>query len=79
MPKIGDKVIIEITGAPNIGTALTSGSTEIRIAPDDRTRFSGRVVEDHGQYWLIELDLLLGGKNRILVAKSAQKSALTEA
>jgi hypothetical protein len=72
MPKVGDRVTVEIRGAPIGGTAVTTGFS---IEPGAQIRVQGKIVEDHGAYWLVELAISVGGKNRLLVPKSAQKEA----
>jgi len=67
MPKLGDNITIEIKGAPDGGTALSGA---VKIGPGASMRSSGKILEDHGDYWLVELTISVQGKNRILVPKS---------
>lgn len=70
MPKVGDRVTVEIRGAPVGGTSVTTGFT---IGPGAQIRVQGKIVEDHGDYWLVELTISVGGRNRLLVPKLALK------
>ena len=67
MPKLGDNITVEIKGAPDGGTALSGA---VKISPGASMRTSGKILEDHGDYWLVELTISIQGKNRILVPKS---------
>ena len=73
MPKIGDKVTVEIQGDSASGTAVTSGSTGIKVEPGAEFRVPGRIVEDHGEFWLVELSISVSGRNRVLLPKSAYR------
>lgn len=75
MPKIGDKVTVQIRGDSKSGTAVMSGSTGFNIEPGAQMEVPGEIVEDHGDYWLIQLSLSVSGRNRILVPKSAHRAA----
>jgi len=73
MPKVGDGVTVEIRGASVGGTAFISGFSRFNIGPGSQMRVQGKIVEDHGDYWLVELAISMDEKNRILLPKSAQK------
>ena len=73
MPKIGDRVTVQIQGDPKSGTAINSGSTGIKVEPGVYFRVPGRIVEDHDKFWLVELSISVSGRNRVLVPKSAYR------
>ena len=70
MPKVGDTVTVTIGGAPGAGTSLGGA---IRIGPGASMQTPGKIVEDHGDYWLVELTISIGDKNRVLIPKSSQR------
>jgi hypothetical protein len=70
MARIGDHVTVEIRGTDRSGTILSGTLT---VGPGKTMQVSGKIVEEHGDYWLVELAISVGGKNRILVHKAAQK------
>lgn len=76
MAKVGDSVTVEIKGAPLGGTALSTASAEINIGPGAQMQVQGKIVEAHGAHWLVELTISVGGRNRILVPKAAEKGSL---
>lgn len=66
MTKIGDQIKVNIKGGTSIeGT--------IKVPKGESMSVLGTIVEDQGEYWLIELDLSVKGKNRLLVAKDARR------
>ena len=73
MPKIGDKVNVQIRGDSRAGTAVSSGSKGFNIDPGAEIQVPGRIVDDYGDSWLIELSVSVSGKNRLLVLKSAYR------
>ena len=72
MPKVGDTVTVQIRGAPEAGTSVGSGLT---VGPGAAMSISGKIVEDLGDHWVVQLGMSVGGKNRILVPKAAQRRA----
>ena len=74
MPQIGDSVTVIIQGAAGSGTALSGGSSSgIKIGPGAQMRIPGKIVEDQGEHWVVELSMSLEGKNRVLIRKDAQR------
>ena len=70
MASVGDRVTIEITGpAVLANTASVTGTVSIGNAA--AVRVSGRISQDLGENWLIELDVSIAGNNRISVPKSS--------
>ena len=69
MTQVGDQVTVKITGAPGTGTSLGPGA--IKIGPGANMTVPGTIIEDRGDYWVVELKLSIRGKNRILVAKTS--------
>tara|TARA_B100000315_G_C14265232_1_gene446100 strand:+ start:373 stop:603 length:231 start_codon:yes stop_codon:yes gene_type:complete len=71
MAKIGDAVTLKIKGAPGTGTALGSGRglTSVSVPPGESMPLKGKIIEDQGENWLVELRISIGGKNTILVSK----------
>ena len=74
--RVGDNVTVQIRGNDKSGTVLSGGgpgTASISIGPGTSVQLSGRIVENLGDSWLIELSMSIGGKNRIVVPKGAQK------
>lgn len=69
MPKVGDNVQVTLRGGASSSTNLGGA---ISIGPGASMSVPGRIVADRGDSWLIELNINVGGKNRILVPKSVQ-------
>lgn len=76
MPNIGDRIKVQIRGDSRVGTAITSGSTGLSIRPGGIFEVPGRIIEDRGTSWLVELDSSLDGRNRVLLPKSAHREQL---
>jgi hypothetical protein len=70
MAAVGDKVTVTIGGE---GTGGTVVSDSITVASGKSLAVRGKIIEDRGDSWLIELDLSVDGKNRLLLSKSAQR------
>ena len=60
---------VKIRGAADGGTSLGPGA--VKILPGAAMTVPGRIVEDRGKYWLVELDISFRGRNRILVDKTS--------
>lgn len=69
MPKLGDQVTVQVRGAPESGTSLGNA---IKVGPGASMNIPGKIVEDHGDYWVVELSISIGNRNRISVPKSAE-------
>lgn len=69
MAKIGDEIIIELSGPAILAnTATVSGFSPI---PDQSAiTVSGKIAREEKNNWLIELDTPLVGNNQILIPKS---------
>lgn len=65
IPKVGDRVKLTITGEGS-GTSLAG---VITIRPGASMKVSGKIVEDLGDSWLVELSISVGEKNRLVVPK----------
>ncbi len=74
MAKIGDKVTVTIEGAPGTGTGLgmRGNSTSVSVPPGETMDLRGEIVEDHGEHWLVQLAISIGGKNTMLVSKDSR-------
>lgn len=70
MPRVGDTVQVTISGGSGSSTNLGGA---IRIGPGASMTVPGTIVADQGDSWVIELSISVGGKNRIVLPKSAQK------
>ena len=73
MAKIGDSVTLKIKGAPGTGTALGSGKvlTSVSVPPGEIMDLRGKIIEDRGENWLVQLAISIGGKDTVLVSKKA--------
>jgi hypothetical protein len=69
MNQVGDRVTVKIRGAADGGTSLGPGA--ITILPGAAMTIPGRIVDNRGKYWLIELDISFRGRNRIPVDKTS--------
>ena len=67
MPKVGDRVTVRIMGAPDEGTTL--GTASITLTPGASMIIGGKIVEDRGSYWVVELDIRIRGRNRISIIR----------
>ena len=67
--KVGDNVSVHLRGGMTSGTALGSG---VHLNPGTEMVVGGRIVEDLGNHWAIELSISVDGKNRIVIPKSAR-------
>ena len=70
MPTVGDNISVTITGSDPGGTSIQH---TITVGKGASMTIPGRIVEDRGDSWLVELSMSVGGKNRILIPKSAQR------
>lgn len=68
MPKIGDRVTITIRGEAALSSTASVGEGGFFTV-------GGRIIEDQCENWLIESDISLAGRNRMLVPKSAYQAA----
>ncbi len=64
MPKVGDRVTVKIRGQATVSGTLSIGEGASISVP-------GTIVEDRGEYWVVELNMSIEGKNRMLVLKTA--------
>lgn len=69
MLKVGDQVRITIRGQ----TALSGTATTITLGEGASIEVPGKIIEDKGTHWLVEVSMSFGGKNRILVPKEGYK------
>ena len=66
MPKVGDRITVTISGPSILRGTLTIGQgSSVGVA--------ATIVEDLGNSWLIQLDISVAGKNRMIILKSAIK------
>ena len=68
MPKVGDTIQVQISGGAH-GTSLSGGGASMGIGQGASMSVPGRIVQDLGHSWLVELSISLGGKNMIEVPK----------
>ena len=68
MARVGNRVKVRIGG----GDSGTSLGGVIKIGKGASMLTPGKIVEDLGDSWLVELSISLGGKNRIVVLKEAE-------
>ena len=71
MAKVGNHVKVNIRGATLHGF---EDSTKVNVGRDTTMSVSGTIVEDLGHSWLIELEISLGDKNRIVLPKDVEVS-----
>ncbi len=67
MASVGDRVTVTISDAILSGT--------IDIARGSSMSVPGKIIQDLGTNWLIQLDISVDGKNQIVVPKTAQVQA----
>ena len=70
MAKVGDRVTVTIRG-PNVlnGTSSTAMATTA-LGIGQSTTVTGKITEDLGDNWLVELDSPLLGGPRIIIPKT---------
>ena len=66
MPKVGDRVTVQITGAPQKGTFL---SGDVKVEPGGVIKTGGTLVAEYSDEWEVQLDISFRGKNLIRVPK----------
>ena len=71
MAKVGDKVTLKVKGAPGTGTSLGLNNGGIKVSPGNSLTLNGKIVEDQGENWVVELNVSFGSKNTVLVSKQA--------
>lgn len=62
MPKIGNSIRIIIRGP-------WSASDAFNIGKDSFISMRGKIIEDQGKSWLVELNISVNNRNRMLVPK----------
>lgn len=62
MAKVGDRVKVNINDVVLSGTAIKGNPLSVW----------GRIIEDLEHSWLVELELSVEGKNRLVVPKDAE-------
>ena len=65
--KVGDKIIIQFLRYTSLGGTVLPPFT-----------IQGKIIEDKGDHWFIELSLSFDGKNRVFIPKCAGAPALVE-
>lgn len=68
MLKIGDSVQVQIGGGQQ-GLTLEGGQTSIGIGSGASMSVPGRIIQDLGDRWLVQLSISLGGQNTIAIPK----------
>jgi hypothetical protein len=66
--EIGDTITVHVTGG-RTGRSLDS---KFQVSPGGKIDLPGRIIEDLGDRWVVELGVSIGGKNRIIVGKSSE-------
>ena len=68
MAKVGDTIQVQIGGGDS-AVRLGGGSASVGIGAGASMSVSGRIIQDLGSQWLVELSMSIGGNNRIAVPK----------
>jgi len=68
MPQVGDTIQVQISGGDK-GINLGNGGASIGIGAGASMSVPGRIVEDLGSHWKVELSMSIGGANTVNVAK----------
>ncbi len=65
MPQVGDTVQVQISG----GTTLQGGGASIGIGQGASMSVPGKIVQDLGGRWLVQLSMSVGRKNLVEIPK----------